>query len=77
MGAEGLLNDKMMGVALTELDLAGLIEWDDDENFRLTSKGISYAWAVAEKLSSKDRLALFALFDTLLQVREIEEKNNG
>lgn len=54
---KGFTQAEMM-IALTELNLTGLIEYQSDDNFHLTEKGESYAAGILLRLPIKDRVAL-------------------
>jgi hypothetical protein len=53
-------------VALCELQLAGLIEFRNGEEFHLTEKGAGYGTALIDKLPVKDRLMLMMTKDELM-----------
>lgn len=54
-------SDAITAVALSALLLEGLIEFKDDEQFRLTEKGIDYAYELLNRFEPKDKAALLML----------------
>lgn len=51
--------DEEVAVALAELQVEGLIEYDDELRFRLTPKGLDYAEKLVYAHQPKERVAMF------------------
>ena len=69
---EELLDDRGVAVGISELLVGGLIEFQGDDEFRLTGKGIDYAYHLFHKLSPKDRIVLTLLIETCKEISETE-----
>ena len=66
-----LLSDQQAAVALSELHLRGDVEFSESgEEWRLTSKGIDYAWEIWERFTETEKVALFGLIDAIAQAVE-------
>jgi len=74
MGEE-LLTDQQAAVGLSELYVEGLIEFQGEDEVRLTDKGIDYAWALFHTHSPKEMLALTLLHDRITEV--VDTTNEG
>lgn len=73
MSEKSMMSDGELAIALSEGHLEGLIEFQGDENFRLSKKGTDYAIKLWENISPKDRVILYLLFETMGVIQEIEE----
>jgi Mn-dependent DtxR family transcriptional regulator len=70
--------DAEAAVAISELLVEGLIEFKDDEDFRLTDKGIDVAWKAWKAMAPRDRLLHRMLVDYIDQINEeIEKEERG
>jgi len=69
-----LLSNEDMAVALSELHLEGLIEFRGDEAFKLTDKGLDYAFKMWEPIPPKDKVVLFYLLDLVEAIGELEKE---
>jgi len=65
-------DDREVAVGISELLVEGLIEFQGDAEFKLTGKGIDYAYHLFHKLSPKDQLALTLLIETIKEISETE-----
>jgi len=67
------LSNKEVLLALSECELEGLIQWRGDEEFKLTDKGIDYAWGLWQSHSPKEKIALLTLMNRIIEAVEMEE----
>jgi len=65
-------DDREVAVGISELLVEGLIEFQGDAEFKLTGKGIDYAYHLFHELSPKDQLALTLLIETIKEISETE-----
>lgn len=72
MSNKPLLSESEQAIALAELELAGYLEYDGDEDFRLTTEGLVYGLKKLQSLEPKDRLAilLFCLWNEEQNIRK-------
>lgn len=69
-----LVTDQELAVALSELQLAGRLEWRGDEECCLTKEGMIYAFDLLQKHGTTERVAMMMFSQDAMEIGRSHEE---